>query len=175
MHWIPSRGIWGNFLLVLEKPTELRSLKQVLKSKEMRRTSRNDEIELCIGQSGLKDFSSALNFLLRVGKDLSVEVEEDAMTLRSLNEAKSAFASITLPESYFDTYIMDLVPPKRAMSFHLALRPVCAVMKNFKKVTSLIIRTDPSVRPDKGDDLQVSHFLFPCHPIRSPPPFFFPF
>jgi len=114
-----------------------------------------DEIHIKVGHAGLKPLSSALNFLLKVGKDLVVEVEADAMTLRSLNDPKSAFASITFPVSFFDEYTLRVVPPKPAMSFKLALRPICAIMKNFRKVRSLVIRTDPNAQPAQGDDLQL--------------------
>ena len=64
----------------------------------------NDEIEIEVSHAALKPLSSVLNFLLRVGKVLVIEVERHAMTLRSLSDSRSAFAAVTFPESFFTSY-----------------------------------------------------------------------
>lgn len=54
------------------------------------------------GAENIKTFSSILHYLRVLGKELLVEATRDVLTFRTLNEAKTAYTSVSFHESFFE-------------------------------------------------------------------------
>lgn len=53
----------------------------------------------------LKSFCACLQFLLKIGKELIVEIANDILTFRTLNDSKSVFAAIEFcTNNFFETF-----------------------------------------------------------------------
>lgn len=50
-------------------------------------------MDLKISQHNLKTFAQALQCLAKIGKELFLEVDDNQMVMRTLNDAKSAFSA----------------------------------------------------------------------------------
>ncbi|KAJ2850030.1 hypothetical protein IWW36_002215 [Coemansia brasiliensis] len=61
-------------------------------------------MEAEIPASALKPFYKALQCLSRVGSEISIEAQESHLELNSVNMARSAFASFTFHQHFFDSY-----------------------------------------------------------------------
>ncbi|KAJ1752773.1 hypothetical protein LPJ79_000909 [Coemansia sp. RSA 1821] len=61
-------------------------------------------MEAEIPASALKPFYKALQCLSRVGSEISIEAQESHLELNSVNMARSAFASFTFHQHFFDAY-----------------------------------------------------------------------
>lgn len=60
---------------------------------------------LCnISQQQLKIFSSLVKCYSKIGQYMHFETTESSLTLRTLNDAKSAFTSFSLPPAFFDSF-----------------------------------------------------------------------
>jgi hypothetical protein len=82
-----------------------------------------------------------ISFLV-VGKELIVEIERDRLTLGTLNDAKSAYASISFDRDHgevFEEFVVNFAPGEDESAFKLSVRPVIAILKNLKKVRSLVL------------------------------------
>ena len=94
--------------------------------------------EIQISSENLKVLSCIVNLILKVGKELIIEVEEDAVIFRALNDGKSAFVAIDFKPSYFTI----IEPPPASFSCKLSVKPICAILKNLRNVLYLIIRAE---------------------------------
>ena len=64
-----------------------------------------DVLLVTIDQEHLKHFASLLYLLQKIGKEVVIEAEGDVLTLRSLNDSKSAFLSIEVRPGFFKEYL----------------------------------------------------------------------
>ncbi|CAM9760844.1 unnamed protein product, partial [Scytosiphon promiscuus] len=66
-------------------------------------------MEVAIPQKSLKVFAQAVQCLMKVGKELFIETTADQLILRTLNDAKSAFAAFYFNDSggFFETFRCD--------------------------------------------------------------------
>jgi hypothetical protein len=55
-------------------------------------------MDVIIGQRCLRAFASAIQCLSRIGKDLYIEADAAHLTLRALNDSKSAFSAFYLQQ-----------------------------------------------------------------------------
>jgi hypothetical protein len=107
--------------------------------------SGNDNVSLVIPTDKLKYICSVINLVSKIGKDLILEVdgEENVVTFRALNDAKSAFVSIEFDEHFF----ADAVFPSTSFSCRVPARPICAIFANTKNVDHIRMRTE---KPDSS-------------------------
>ncbi|OQR84259.1 hypothetical protein ACHHYP_13673 [Achlya hypogyna] len=61
---------------------------------------------LALGPEQLKPVVSAIACVSKAGKEISIECDAEAVTLRALNDAHSASAEITFEPGFFDEYAM---------------------------------------------------------------------
>lgn len=112
-----------------------------------------------IDASSVKAFVAVLHLLQKIGRDLIVEVEQNVLTLRSLNDNKSSFAAVEFQDSFFDNYELNTpnsftgrLPVKVVfffywyyLNFFLNLcilnctQPICMILKNLKNVNHIIV------------------------------------
>ena len=58
--------------------------------------------------SNIKHFNNVVSFLLKVDNELIIELSGNGMTLRVLNDAKSAFVVVELGKTeFFDRYSLE--------------------------------------------------------------------
>lgn len=105
----------------------------------MNSTLVNDiQFELNISNfDSIKSFSFILHLLNKVGKDLLLEIENNTLYLRSLNDAKSAFALVKFDKDFFD-YIQSV--DGKNFCCKVQLKVLCSMMKNIRNVKSLKVR-----------------------------------
>eukprot|EP01038_Epipyxis_sp_PR26KG_P006974 gene6974-9534_t len=94
-----------------------------------------------LGKESIKTMSIALHFLQKIGKEVSLEVEEKIFTLRSLNSTKSAFSSVELTQDFFDDYFIaeDIGSSTKSFTGQLSVKLLCTIFRNMKNVISLNI------------------------------------
>ena len=102
---------------------------------------------IAVNRGALRSLASLLNFVSKVGKELIIEVERSRLTLRTLNDAKSAFAHIIYDDAggsneSFDEYNVNIPEGEEEAAFKVNVKPICSIMKNLKKVQSLVIYTE---------------------------------
>ena len=100
-----------------------------------------------ISRVALRPLASLLSFVSKVGKELILEIERDRLALRTLNDAKSAFAHITFENSggeneSFEEYSVSIPEGEDEAAFRVSVKPICSIMKSLKKVQSLVMYTE---------------------------------
>lgn len=85
-----------------------------------------------------KNFNAILHLLSKVGKELVIEVEENSLTLRALNDSKSAFASAELSIDFFSKFDWTGV----SWSGKLSFKPVLQALKNARSITQISLRSE---------------------------------
>jgi len=117
-----------------------------------------NHFDCTISQENIRTFATVMSYLGKVGKELLVEVDdkdvgEDGseresdshlhiLTLRALNDSKSSFTCVE-----FDTFFFEGITRGNgnngvddgAFSCKVAIKPICALLRQFKNVTSLKI------------------------------------
>lgn len=98
----------------------------------------------------VRNFCAAISCLSRVGKDLYVEFDPiDGLALRSLNDAKSAYACMRYRPSFFERCTAP--PRKRSLtgesqderfSCRVAMRALSSVVRGRKDVACLRVRSE---------------------------------
>lgn len=87
--------------------------------------------------------------LTAVGKELIFEIEPEKLTFRTLNDAKSAFTSISFEvnghNEVFEDFAVTLPVGEEDAAFKLNVRPIIAILKNLKKVRSLMLFSEHNV------------------------------
>ena len=73
-------------------------------SRSLRAQRNSISLDVKLNNQNTKKLSAALHLLNKVGKDVVLEVEEDSLVLRSLNDSKSAFVSATLNKFFFEEF-----------------------------------------------------------------------
>ena len=100
---------------------------------------------LRIGGDKLKLFSSNLNMLRSVGRELVLEVErtleKNVLTIRTLTDAKTAIVVVTFESDFFERGSFNLFDLD-SFSCKLQLRPLCAICKSFRNVSSMSLRAE---------------------------------
>ncbi|KAJ2784462.1 hypothetical protein H4R18_001084 [Coemansia javaensis] len=96
-------------------------------------------MEAEIPAASLKAFSKALQCLARIGSDISLEAQQHHLELIGINESRSAYASFTFRDRFFDAYAVGALPsspPAAATAAAPALRcrvlakPLVAIFKS---------------------------------------------
>mmetsp|Transcript_18054 Transcript_18054/g.30203 ORF Transcript_18054/g.30203 Transcript_18054/m.30203 type:complete len:395 (-) Transcript_18054:176-1360(-) len=107
------------------------------------RTSFNLEMS---GNVNLTKFSVVLQFFSKIGKYLILEVDDEAIIMRTLNDAKSAFASVEFDKNdFFDHFeLQEGVGQEKGQIFtcKLLIRPLCVILRKAKKMQSLKMFND---------------------------------
>mmetsp|Transcript_39755 Transcript_39755/g.84719 ORF Transcript_39755/g.84719 Transcript_39755/m.84719 type:complete len:503 (-) Transcript_39755:240-1748(-) len=102
-------------------------------------------VQCCVMQN-LRNLSRMLACLDRFGKELFLEVVEGQVSLRTLNQAQSAFVVFTLREDFFSEFIIE---PNASASVKLHLKNVVSIFRSVQHVEKLWIQLDCS-----GDESQ---------------------
>lgn len=114
-----------------------------------------------VDATGIKAFVASLHLLQKIGRDLLLEVEEHAMTLRGLNDNKSSFAAIEFERAFFDEYNLNaslggpfsgklavkvwrasypvLLTMQKVLTNLADIQPICMVLKNLKSVSHIVM------------------------------------
>ena len=101
------------------------------------------QASMCVtGSESLKAFVATLQFLAKVGKDLLFEVEENALVLRALNDAKTSYASVEFAAAFFSRSDIFLKDGLESFSCRINLKQVVAVCKSFRSVHRLCIKAE---------------------------------
>jgi len=91
----------------------------------------------------LKAIVACFAFLNKVGKELLLEVENNVLTLRALNDAKTAYASVEFDDHFFHEGV-SVGGGEDAETFacKVSLKQLCSVCKNLRHVEKLTIRAE---------------------------------
>lgn len=101
-------------------------------------TSQNEVMfAISIAGENLKCISAVLHFMMKIGKELIIELDGDKVAFKALNDGKSAFVGIEFQESYF----IDIQRSVDTFSCKLNVKPVCAILKNIKNINGMSIRS----------------------------------
>ncbi|CAM9753335.1 unnamed protein product, partial [Ectocarpus sp. 12 AP-2014] len=112
-------------------------------------------MEVSIPHKSLKVFAQAVQCLMKVGKELFIETTGDQLILRTLNDAKSAFAAFYFNDSggFFETFRCDASKDGfdstqassqaggggASVSCKVLVRAVHSILRTLKKVLRLVI------------------------------------
>jgi hypothetical protein len=94
---------------------------------------------LLLRDESIKAFSCAVHLLNKIGKEVSIEIENYAVSLRTLNETQSAFAHIELLNVYFEKVNVALDLINKTFCCTSTLKPLCILLKNIKGAQLLSI------------------------------------
>ncbi|KAJ1732482.1 hypothetical protein LPJ61_002018 [Coemansia biformis] len=89
-------------------------------------------MEAEIPAASLKAFSKALQCLARIGSDISLEAQPQHLELIGINASRSAYASFTFRNRFFDAYRVDLLPgsqPNPALRCRVLAKPLVGIFK----------------------------------------------
>lgn len=101
----------------------------------------------------VKSFSSSIGCLSKIGKDVYIEFDPiEGLTIRSLNDAKSAYACFRFESSFFERCTAPPTSRKRThsqssdrhFSCRIAVRALVPVVRSRKDVVSLRILSEES-------------------------------
>lgn len=68
-----------------------------------------------LSREGMGSLSAIIQLFHRVGKELLIEGQKDALVLRTLNDAKTSFAAVELHRGvFFQEYMCDTSPRRPA-------------------------------------------------------------
>ena len=84
--------------------------------------------EVKVDASNIKTLSATFHLLQKIGKDVIIEVEQAILTLRALNDNRSAFAAIEFDSNFFDHFI--LVNKNQAFACKLSIKVSYYYKKN---------------------------------------------
>ena len=80
-----------------------------------------------------------MHLLHKIGKEVSIEIENDEVALRTLNETQSAFAHIELFNGFFEQVVVAPELINKSFSCTSTVKPICIILKNVKNVEQLSI------------------------------------
>ena len=112
----------------------------------MSRATAEDELFVSMSLStpeNIKALVACFTFLNRVGKELLIEVENEVLVIRALNDAKTAYASVEFSNRFFN--ISNGVQMREGLdcfSCKVSLKQLCSVCKNLRHVEVLTIRAE---------------------------------
>lgn len=112
-----------------------------------------EHFQFKISQENIKPFATVMGYLGKVGRELLIEVDEKeaadreddfaresgntpTLTLRALNDLKSAFTCVEFHSSFFEEIVLHA---SDAFSCKVAIKPICALLRQFKNVTCINI------------------------------------
>ena len=91
----------------------------------------------------MKALVACFTFLNKVGKELQLEATSEVLTLRALNDAKTAYAHVDLDARFFNSSNgLILGDDLEGFTCKVQLRPLCAVCKNLRNVELLTLRAE---------------------------------
>eukprot|EP01031_Cornospumella_fuschlensis_P036909 gene36909-44778_t len=123
--------------------------------------NRESHFEAKVDHNVVKIFVSTLFLAQKVGKDTTFEVEEDSLTIRSLNESKSAYIAVEFSSEFFDSF--HLRNRREPFVGRISSKLLCSVMRNLKSLKHLIISGDV----DGADHLLTFQFTMQSGLVRS--------
>ena len=91
------------------------------------------QVQCCVVEN-LRNLSRMLMCLDRVGKELFLEVSDRHVSLRTLNQAQSAFVTFTLKETFFSDFIVE---DDVTASVKLHLKNMVSVFRSVQHVDKL--------------------------------------
>lgn len=88
----------------------------------------------------LNKFFNVMQFFSKIGKYIILEVDDDTLVLRTLNDAKSAFSSVEFEKrEFFDEFELESDQNSRVFACKLLIRPLVVILRKAKKMQSLRI------------------------------------
>jgi hypothetical protein len=90
-------------------------------------------LEVC--NENIRALSHVLQLILRVGKELYIEIDGDDVTFHSMNDSKSAYVSVEMKDIFFSR--KDLKTEE--FSCKIPIKPVHTIFRNLKSMRKLTI------------------------------------
>eukprot|EP01029_Cantina_marsupialis_P001419 TRINITY_DN112132_c0_g1_i1.p1 TRINITY_DN112132_c0_g1~~TRINITY_DN112132_c0_g1_i1.p1 ORF type:complete len:458 (+),score=141.49 TRINITY_DN112132_c0_g1_i1:1005-2378(+) len=96
--------------------------------------------EAVIDSQNIKSFANGLAVLGKVGKSIKFEVSASKFTMRTLNDAKSAYMIVTLNPSFFYQYVAP--PSGSGLTFGCIAKVCNQVFKSMKNVQNITMKIE---------------------------------
>eukprot|EP00727_Mastigamoeba_balamuthi_P004467 m51a1_g14018 hypothetical protein (445) ;mRNA; r:1103476-1105039 len=104
-------------------------------------------VEATIGAKHVRLFAKTLVCLAKIGQEVFLEAGRESLVMRVLNASHSAYAAVTLPRPFFDSYDPSAGPGAAgARKYQVRAKPLAAAFRGAAAVDRCVLHADEEMQ-----------------------------